>query len=97
MERLLAELRNAHDVQRRWKSEFDTNPPTPAAMLSVNQKFDGEMTIKDLSRSSPPIIKPNDEKLEEIKRRALGNPWVSVRQSAFEVGINQSSCRVVMK
>ena len=97
MVRLFSKLGNAHEVQRQGKHEFDTNPPTPAAILSVNKKFDEKGTVEDLSRSGPPITILTEEKLEEIQTIVSENPRLSVRQGAFEVGISKSSYQVAMK
>ena len=97
MVRLYSKFENAHEVRRQWKDEFDTNAPTAATILSVNQKFDEKGTVEDLKEGGHPITTLTEEKLEEIQAMVSKSPQLSIRQGAVEVGISKSSYHSAMK
>lgn len=90
---------NAVEVQRQWRREFDTEPPTRLTIKRIIDKFEAHGTICDIhkGRSGRPRTATSPASSAVVLERFVTSPQKSATQCAREVGISCTSVRRILK
>ena len=93
-------VENVAEVQRQWKCEFLTQPPTRLTITRLCDKFDTHGTICDVqrersARSLTATTSPASSAM--VLERFTTSPWKSVTQCARDTGVSSTSVRCILK
>jgi len=90
---------NVAEVQRQWKREFQTQPPTCLTITWLCDKFDTHGTICDVhrGRSERPRTATSPASSAMVLERFTTSPWKSATQCARETGVSSTSVRRILK
>ncbi|XP_076368679.1 uncharacterized protein LOC143256014 [Tachypleus tridentatus] len=90
---------NVTEAQRRFKREFQTDPPTRLTITHIRDKFETYRTVQDVheGRSRRPRSSTSPTREAELLESLHRSPRKSVRQTARETGISNSSVRRMLK
>jgi hypothetical protein len=84
-------------VQRVWRKELGTEPPSTKTIIAVNKKFDATGNVADRSRTGRPKTSHTPDKMilvEDILKRC---PTKSIRAIAQDIGIAKASVHRMKK
>jgi len=89
---------NVAEVQRKWKREFQTEPPTRLTITWLCNKFDTHGTICDVhrGRSGRPHTATSPASSAMVLER-FTSPQKSATQCACETGVSSTSVRCILK
>jgi len=93
------QFKNVAEVQRQWKCEFQTQPPTCLTITWLCDKFDTHGTICDVhrGRSGRPLTATSPASSAMVLERFTMSPWKFATQCACETGISSTSVRHILK
>jgi len=92
-------FKNVAEVQRQWKREFQTQPPTRLTITRLLDKFDSHGTICDVhrGRSVRPRTATSPASSAMVLERFTTSPRMSATQCARETGVSSTSVRRILK
>ena len=90
---------NVAEVQRKWKREFQTQPPTRLTITRLCDKFHTHGTIRDVhwGRSGRPRTATSPASSAMVLERLKTSPRKSATQCARETDVSSTSVRRVLK
>lgn len=90
---------NINEVQRQWRNEYQTEPPTRLTIRRIRDKFEAEGCVKDVhkQRSGRPVTVTSPANSHLVLQQFTRSPQKSVRQCARETGVSRSSVRRILK
>ena len=90
---------NVTEVQRQWKREFQTQPPTHLTITQLCDKFDTHGTICDVhrGRSGRPRTARSPASSAMVLERFTTSPRKSATQFACETGVSSTSVGRILK
>lgn len=90
---------NVTEVQRQWRREFGTTPPTRVTISRIRDKFEEDGTVQDVhkGRSGRPRVSTSPDISDEILDRFTQSPRKSIRQCSRETGISRASVQRILK
>jgi transposase len=81
----------ATHIQKAWKKEFGTDPPSRKTIAALNKKFDETGSVADLSRSGRPKSSRTEEKVALVQAALKKDPSRSIRSLSTELGVNKAA------
>jgi len=93
------QFENVAEVQRQWKHEFQTQPPTRLTITPLCDKFDTHGTICDVHRggSGRPLTATSPASSAMVLGRFTTSPRKSATKYARETGVSNTSVRRILK
>ncbi|KAJ4441042.1 hypothetical protein ANN_10891 [Periplaneta americana] len=90
---------NAVEVQRQWRREYETEPPTRLTIKRLIDKFEAHGTIRGIhkGRSGRPRTATSPASSALVLERFVTSPQKSGTQCAREVAISSTSVRRILK
>jgi len=90
---------NVAEVQRQWKRDFQTQPPTRLTITRLCDKFDTHGTICDvhMGRSGRPRTAASPSSSAVVLERFTKSPRKSATQCARETVVSSTSVRRILK
>ena len=90
---------NVAEVQRQWKRDFQTQPPTRLTITRLCDKFDTHGTICDvhMGRSGRPRTAASPSSSAVVLERFTTLPRKSATQCAREARVSSTSVRRILK
>jgi hypothetical protein len=90
---------NVIEVQRQWKCEFQTQPPTHLTITWLSDKFNTHGTICDVhrGRSGRPFTATSPASSALVLERFTTSPQKSATQCIHETGVSSTSVRRILK
>ncbi|XP_008116993.1 uncharacterized protein LOC100557975 [Anolis carolinensis] len=90
---------NVKEVQRQWRQEFPTGPPTRVTIARIRDKFETDGTLQNIQkqRSGRRRTSTDDEKSEEVLQNFEQSSRKSLRQMACETGVSKSSIHRILR
>ncbi|XP_076308728.1 uncharacterized protein LOC143224177 [Tachypleus tridentatus] len=90
---------NVAEVQRRFRMEFQTDPPTRLTITRIRDNFETSGTVQDVHKGccGRPWSSTSPTREAELLKSLHRSPRKSVRQIARETGIPKSSVHRMLK
>jgi len=90
---------NVAEVQRQWRSEFQTEPPTRLTITRLCDKFDTHGNICDVQRrrSGGPLTATSPASSATVFEKFKTSPLKSATHCARETGVSSTSVRRILK
>ncbi|XP_042225978.1 uncharacterized protein LOC121868990 [Homarus americanus] len=90
---------NVCDVQRQWRREFTTEPPTRLTIARIRDKFEAEGTVQNMhkNRSGRRRSSTGEENAALVLQAFTQSPQKSVRHTARETGTSRASVYRILK
>ena len=90
-------VENVVDVQRRWRVEFGTPPPTTITITRIRVEVDG--TVQDVlkGRCGRKRSSTDNESADAVMQVFARSPKKSLRQCYLEIGIEKSSVHRILR
>jgi hypothetical protein len=90
---------NVCEVQRQWRREFGTEPPTRLTIARIRDKFETCGTVCDVhkQRSGRRCTATSPASSDMVLEQFTRSPQKSVRQCARETGVSRSSIQRILK
>lgn len=89
---------NVVEVQRQWRAEFQSQPPTRDTIARIRDKFDAEGTVCSIQKSTG---RHRTARSDENVNRVIGAfgdaPTQSIRQASLDLGLSRSSIQRILK
>jgi len=87
------QFQSVAEVQRQWKREFQTQPPTRLIITRFCDKFDTHGTLCDeqRGRSGRPLTATSPVSSAMVLERFMTSPRKSATQCARETGVSSTS------
>jgi len=84
---------NISEIQRQWRNEFGTQPPTRLTIARIRDKFEIEGTAGDVhkERSGRPRTATTLATSVAVLQQFTRSPQKSVKQCSRETGVSRSS------
>ena len=81
------------EVQRRWRFEFGTPPPTRVTIVRIRDKFEVDLTVQDVlkGRCERKRSSTDNESADAVMQVFVRSPKKSLRHCSCEFGIEKSS------
>jgi hypothetical protein len=91
-------IENVAEFQRKWKREFQTQPPTRWTITLLCDKFDKHGTICDVQkgRSERPRTATIPAFSANVLERFTTSPRTFTTQSARDAGVSSTSVRYIL-
>lgn len=92
-------VENVVEVQRRWRVEFGTPPPTRVTITRIRDKFEVDGTVQDVlkGRCGRKRSSTDNESADAVVRVFRQSPRKSLRQCSREIGIDKSSVHRILR
>ena len=83
------------EVQRRWRNQFGTPPPTRVTITRIRDKFEVDGTVQFVLKNpwGRKRISTDNESAEAVIQGFARSPKKSLRRFSHEIGIEKSSFR----
>ena len=90
---------NISEIQRQWRNEFGTQPPTRLTIARIRDKFEIEGTAGDVhkERSGRPRTATTLATSVAVLQQFTRSPQKSVKQCSRETRVSQSSVQRILK
>ncbi|CAK1592284.1 unnamed protein product [Parnassius mnemosyne] len=90
---------NVNEVQRQWRREYDTEPPSRLTITRIRDKFEVHGTVCDVHKghSGRPRTATSDESSTAVLELFQRSPNKSARQGARESDVSASSVLRILK
>jgi len=90
---------NVAEVQRQWKREFQTQPPTRLTITRLCDKFDtrGTVCVMHRGRSGRPRTATSPASSVMVLESSTTSPRKSATQCARETGVSSTHVRRILK
>ena len=90
---------NISEVQRQWRNEFRTQPPTCLTIACIRDKFEIDGTVGDVhkERSGQPQTATTLATSAAVLQQFTCSPQMSVKQCSRETGVSRSSVQRILK
>lgn len=87
------------EVQRLWRNEFATDPPSRLTISRIRDKFELYGTICDIQRqkSGRSPTATSVESSDKVLQLMSTTPKMSVRECALQTGVSRSSIHRILK
>jgi hypothetical protein len=87
------------EVQRQWRREFATKPPTRLTIARIRDKFETDGTVRDVykQRSRRPRTAISPASSAMVLGQFTRSPQKSPNQCAHETGVSRSSVQCILK
>ena len=91
-------MENAVEVQRRWRIESGTPPPTRITITRIRDKFGIDRTVQDVlkGRCGRKTSSTDNESADVVMKVFAQFLKKSVRQCSHEIGIKKSSVHRIL-
>ncbi|KAJ4432738.1 hypothetical protein ANN_21376 [Periplaneta americana] len=92
-------VENVFEVQRRWRVEFGTQPPTRLTITRIRDKFEVDGTVQDMlkGRCGRKRSSTDNESVDAVMQTFAQSPKKSMRQCSHEIGISKSSVHRILR
>ena len=92
-------VENVVEVQRRWRVEFGTPPPTRVTITRIRDKFEVVGTVQDVlkARCGRKRSPTDNESADAVMQVFARSPKKSSRQCSREIGIEESSVHRILR
>ena len=93
------EVENVVEVERRWRVEFGTPPPTRLTITKIRDKFEVDGTVQDLlkGRWGRKRSSTDNKSANAVMQVFARSPKKSLRQCSREIGIEKSSVHRILR
>ena len=81
----------ASSIQKAWRKEFGTDPPSRKTIAALNKKFDETGSVADLSRSGRPKTSRTEATVALVQEALAKDPTKSIRSLSSELGVNKAA------
>lgn len=90
---------NITEVQRQWRREFGTPPPTRRTIARIRDKFEADGTVNDVhkGRSGRRRTATTPESCAAVLQHFVRSPQKSVTQGSRDSAVSRSSVRRILK
>lgn len=90
---------NVVEVQRQWRREYRTEPPTRVTIARIRDKFETHGTVCNVhkGRSGRPRTATSPASSAMVLERFEQSPQKSTKQCARETGVSRTSVRRIIK
>ena len=90
---------NISEVQRQWRNEFGTQPPTRITIARIQNKFEIDGTVGDVhkERSGRPRTATTLATSAAVLQQFTHSPQKSVKQCSRKTRVKQSSVQQILK
>ena len=87
------------EVQRQWRREYVTEPPTRLTIARIPDKFETHGTVCDVhkGRSGTPRTATSPASSAKMLEQITRSPQKSTKQCARETGVSRTSIRCILK
>jgi len=84
---------NVVEVQRQWRREYATEPPTRLTIECIHDKFETHGTVCDVhkGRSGRPCTATSPASSAKVLEQFTCSPQKSTKQCAHETGVTRTS------
>jgi len=90
---------NVVEVQRQWRREYATEPPTRLTIARFRDKFETHDTVCDMhkGRTKRPSTATSPASSAKVLEQFTRSPQKSTKQCARETGVSRTSIRRILK
>jgi len=90
---------NIGEVQRQWRNEFGTQPPTSLIIVRIQDKFEIDGTVGDVhkERSGRPRTATTLATSTAVLQQFTCSPQKFVKQFSRKTGVSRSSVQQILK
>ena len=90
---------NVVEIQRRWRVEFCTPPPTMVSVTKIRDKFQVDGTVQDVleGRCGRKRSSTDNESADAVMQFFARSPKKSLRQCSREIGAMKSSDHRILR
>ncbi len=78
-------------IQKAWKKETGSDPPSRKTIAALNKKFDETGSVADLVRTGRPKTSRKDENVALVEAAIKQDPTKSIRLLSNELGLNKAA------